>query len=94
MAHILVRQNVEDYTKWKEAFDVDADVRKAGGSQGGQVFQSANDPNEVFILLAWDTMENLRQFAQSDELKERMQRAGVTGPPDISFINLVDSPSV
>ena len=48
----------------------------------------------VFILLEWDTRDNLQQFAQSDELKERMQRAGVIGPPDINFINLADSPSV
>jgi heme-degrading monooxygenase HmoA len=93
MAHVLVRQNVEDYSKWKEAFDEDAGVRQPGGSKGGHVFQSANDPNEVFVLLEWDSMEKIQQFAQSDELKERMQQAGVTGPPDIYFINLVDSPS-
>ena len=94
MAHILVRQHVEDYAKWKEAFDGDAGVREPAGCQGGHVFQSANDRNEVFVLLGWDTMENLQQFAQSDELKDRMQRAGVTGLPDIYFINLADSPSV
>lgn len=94
MAHILVRQNVENYAKWKKAFDGDADIRREGGSQGGYVFQDADDPNEVFILLEWDTMEHLQQFAQSDELKERMQRAGVTGPPNIYFVNLADQPSV
>lgn len=92
MPHILVRQHVEDYAGWKEAFDGDAAIRKAGGSRGGYVFQSVDDPNEVFILLEWDTMENLHQFAQSDELKERMRRAGVTGPPDIHFIHLADNP--
>lgn len=93
MAHVLVRQNVADYGIWKEAFDQDSIIRELGGSKGGQVFQSADDPNEVFVLLEWDSMENIQQFAQSDELKERMQQAGVTGPPDIYFINLVDSPA-
>ena len=92
MAHILVRQNVEDYAKWKEAFDGDAGFREPN-SRGGYIFQNASDPNEVFVLLEWDTMDNLQQFAQSDELKERIQRAGVTGPPDIYFLNLVESPS-
>jgi heme-degrading monooxygenase HmoA len=91
MAHILVRQNVEDYAKWKEAFDGDAGFREPNGSRGGHIFQNASDPNEVFILLEWDTMDNLQQFAQSDELKKRMQRAGVTGPPDIYFLNLAES---
>ncbi len=93
MAHILVRQNVEDYTKWKEAFDGDVGFREPNGSRGGYVFQNASDPNEVLVLLEWDTMDNLQQFAQSDELKERMQKAGATGPPDIYFLNLADSPS-
>ncbi len=94
MPHILVRQNVENYARWKEAFDGDASTRREGGSRGGHVFQNADDPNEVFILLEWDTMEKLQQFAQSDELKERMQRSGVTGPPDMYFVNLADQPSV
>ncbi len=87
MAHLLVHQNVEDYAHWKEAFAGDAGVRRAGGSTGWQVFQSANDPNEVLILLEWDTMEKLRQFAQSDELRVRMEKAGMVGPPNIYFLN-------
>jgi heme-degrading monooxygenase HmoA len=93
MAHLLVRQSVEDYTKWKEVFDGDVSFRESSGSRGGHVFQSASDPNEVFVLMEWDTMDNLQQFAQSDHLKERMQSAGVTGPPDIYFLDLADSPS-
>ena len=93
MAHLLVRQKVEDYAKWKAAFDADAAVRAPNGSKGGHIFQSASDPNEVFILLQWDTMENLREFTQSAELKARMQRAGVVGQPEIYFLNLSDSPS-
>ncbi len=93
MAHILVRQNVDDYAKWKEAFDGDVGFREPNGSQGGYIFQNAIDPNEVFVLLEWDTMDNLQQFIQSDELKERMQRAGATDSPDIYFLNLVESPS-
>jgi heme-degrading monooxygenase HmoA len=91
MPHILVRQNVEDFAKWKEFFDDDISFRASGGSKGAQVFQSANDAEEVFVLIEWDNMERLQQFAQSDELKARMQRAGATGPPDIYFINLADS---
>jgi heme-degrading monooxygenase HmoA len=93
MAHLLVRQKVEDYATWKAAFDTDAGIRASGGSQGGHIFQNTNDPHEVVILLAWDTMDNLRQFAQADDLQQRMQRAGVVGPPAIVFLDLVDSPS-
>ena len=93
MAHMLVRSNVEDFAKWKEAFDGDIGFRESCGSRGGHVFQNASDPNEVFVLLEWDTMDNLQQFAQSDELKEKMRESGVTGAPDVYLANLVDSPS-
>jgi heme-degrading monooxygenase HmoA len=93
MAHMLVRSNVEDFAKWKEAFDGDIGFRESRGSRGGHVFQNASDPNEVFVLLEWDTMDNLQQFAQSDELKEKMQKAGLSGPPDSYFLDLVGSPS-
>ncbi len=91
MPHILVRQNVEDFAKWKELFDSDISFREPAGSKGAQVFQSADDAEEIFVLMEWDNMERLQQFAQSDELKARMKRAGATGPPDIYFVNLVDS---
>jgi heme-degrading monooxygenase HmoA len=93
MAHLLVKQNLEDYAKWKELFDGDSGIREASGSKGAQVFQNVSDPNEVFVIIEWDSMENLQQFAQSDELKERMQRAGHTGPPAVYFVNLTDSTS-
>ena len=93
MPHLLVKQNIEDYAKWKGIFDRDIGVRETSGSKGGLVFQNSSDPNEVFVLMEWDSMENMQQFAQSDELKERMQEAGVTGPPAIYFMNLTDSPS-
>ena len=45
MSYILVRQKVEDYAKWKDAFDRGAeDHRRAAGSKGGYVFRDADDP--------------------------------------------------
>ena len=86
MAHILVRQNVEDFAKWQSVFNEHSSMRAGGGSKGGQLFQSADDPNEVFVLLEWDELNNARQFAASDDLRQAMERAGVTGPPDIHFL--------
>ena len=42
MAHLLVKQNLEDYAKWKELFDEVSGIREASGSKGGQVFQNAS----------------------------------------------------
>jgi len=89
MAYILVRQNVEDYGKWKQAFDAHQSFRSENGSKGGKVFQSANDPNEVFVLLEWESIESLRKFSQSESLKEAMKQAGVVGMPDVHLLEEV-----
>ena len=86
MPYLLVRQKVLDYERWKSAFDAHSVIRQANGSRGGQVFRNASDPNELFVLLEWDVLEGARQFTQSEEWREVMQRAGVLDHPTISFL--------
>jgi heme-degrading monooxygenase HmoA len=94
MPYILVQQPVEDYDKWKAVFDEHGPTRQASGSKGGFVLRNADDPNQITILLEWDNLDNARAFAGSDDLRETMQRAGVTGPPNVYFLDQVDRPSV
>jgi heme-degrading monooxygenase HmoA len=68
-------------------YDEHGATRKASGSAGGRVFRSADNPNEVVILLEWDDLEKARQFAQSEDLRQTMQRAGVVDQPDVYFLN-------
>ena len=86
MAHLLVHHKVEDYNKFKPVFDSHASFRSEGGSRGGKIFRSTNDPNELFVLLEWDSLANAQKFAQSDGLKEAMKNAGVVGMPEIYFV--------
>jgi heme-degrading monooxygenase HmoA len=90
MPYILVRHKVADYPKWKPAFDEHSATRQANGSRGGQLFRNANDPNELVILFEWDDLERARQFAQSEDLRQAMQRAGVADQPDIYFLEAVE----
>jgi len=86
MPYLLIRQNVADYEQWKSAFDSLSVTRQANGSRGGQLFRNASDPNELVILLEWDVLEKARLFAQSEELREVMQRAGVVDHSAVSFL--------
>jgi heme-degrading monooxygenase HmoA len=86
MPYLLVRHKVMDYEQWKSAFDAHSLTRQASGSRGGWLFRNASDPNELIVLLEWDVLEAARQYAQSEELREVMQRAGVVGRPTISFL--------
>lgn len=90
MPYALVRHKVEDYERWKPVFDEDAANREAGGSKGGYLFRNADDPNELLILFEWDELENVRRFGQSDELRQKMQRAGVADRPDFYFLEEIE----
>lgn len=89
MAHFLVHHKVEDYKTWKSVFDAHSSLRSEAGSLGGKIFRSINNPNEVFTLLEWDSIENAQKFAQSDSIKEAMKKAGVVGMPEIYFLEEV-----
>jgi heme-degrading monooxygenase HmoA len=93
MACILVQHCVEDYDKWKAVFDGQKALRQAAGSKGGTVFRNADDANQITVLLEWDDLDSARAFTGSDDLREAMQRAGVTGRPDIRFLDEADRPA-
>ena len=92
MPFILVRHKVQDYATWKPAFDAHATARRAAGSGGGRLFRSATDPNELLILLAWDSLAHAQAFTESQELREAMQGAGVCDKPDIYFLEEIAQP--
>ena len=85
MAYVIVKHTVADYTRWKLIFDADGANRQVGGCKGGQLFRSADDPNEVVILFEWDLKE-AQQFTQHEELRAKMQEAGVLGSPELYFL--------
>jgi heme-degrading monooxygenase HmoA len=86
MPYLLFRYKVADYDRWKPVLDQRGATRQAQGSRGGQVFRNANDPNELVILFEWSDLEQARQFAQSEELRQAMQQAGVADQPDIYLL--------
>ena len=91
MPYLLVRHKVEDYERWKPVFDHDhGATRKRSGSKGGWILRNALDPNELVILLEWDSSENARLFVNADATREAMQRAGVADEPDVYFLEEVE----
>ena len=91
MPFMFVRHNVEDYESWKPVFEEHGSTRRESGSKGVRLFRNADSPNETVILLEWDDLEKARRFAQSENLRETMERAGVADEPDIYFLEEVDT---
>lgn len=90
MPYLLVRHRVQDYAKWKVAFDADTPYRAAGGSKGGFLLRDTADENSVAVFLEWDDPDKMREFTQSEALKERMEEGGVIGKPDVYLLEAVE----
>lgn len=86
MPALLIRYAVADFAAWKPSFAAHGTTRRANGCRGGRLYRSADDPHEVLVLLDWDDLERARLFADSDDLREAMHLAGVTGRPEIWFL--------
>ena len=87
LAGLIVRHEVRDYSAWKTAFDADGPARTKAGVIGHAVNRSVRNPNVVVVYLQAESLDGLRAFAGSAELKQVMQAAGVVGAPDLSFVN-------
>ena len=85
MAYATVRHRVKDFDTFKAAFEGGAEMRKSGGEQSFQIFRQADDPNMVFGVFAWDSIENARKFMSAPELADAMKQAGVASAPEIVF---------
>jgi len=69
-AHIITRISVGDYDRWRPMFDQDAPkAREHATTQRG--FRGVDNPNTVFVLLDFDTVEN------AQEAKRRIVESGV-----------------
>ena len=87
MIYLYLRQRVADYARWREGFDNHAAARQAGGATDeAYVMRNVDDPHEVTVVLGWSSLENARAFSQSVSLQDAMQKAGVTGLPEILFL--------
>jgi hypothetical protein len=87
LAGAIVRHEVRDYAAWKRGFDAHADARARAGILGHAVNRSVQKPNVVVIYLQAESLDPLRAFASSPDVKQVMQAAGVIGAPDITFAN-------
>jgi hypothetical protein len=87
MPHIMIRHKVADFGKWKSAYDSHAPARASAGLKEEHLLRSSDNPNEVVLLFSAQDLDKAKQFAASDDLRQRMQQAGVTDKPDIYFLN-------
>ncbi len=87
MNNVIIRHKVEDFNKWKPAYDDNLSARQAAGLKDINLWRNLNDPNEIVMLFEVADIAKAKKFSESPELKEKMQEAGVLGPPDFIFLS-------
>lgn len=81
---------VEDFDKWKAAFDAAYDMRAAAGELSYRVGVFHHDPHIVYVLNEWASAEAFQAFMAKPELAEAMQKAGVLEPPQSVILDAKD----
>ena len=87
MTHMLVRHKVADFDEWKSVYDDHRIAREAAGLKDLHLWRNEGDPSEVILLFEASDVAKAKEFASSPDAKEKMQAAGVQGPPDIVFLS-------
>lgn len=85
MVRMFVRHRVDDFSDWKDVYDEFDEKRREMGVKDDAVFQAAGDATDVTVWHDFESLNAAKQFAESDELREAMDDAGVTSDPTIWF---------
>ena len=85
MPHVLLRHKVANFDSWKPAFDSDQSRREAAGLKTVHLFNSLEDPNNVFIVFKYNDLEKAKAVFNDPDLKEFMVKNGVIEGPSIEW---------
>jgi quinol monooxygenase YgiN len=86
----LIYHKVKDYGVWKKAFDAYLPQREKNGELSYEVGILEDDPNTVYVFNTWKSKDHYKQFMENEELKEKMDEAGVTEPPTFLLLNKLE----
>jgi hypothetical protein len=86
---IMIKHTVADYAKWKAGYIAHDSMRTAYGISKFVIGRGMDDSNMVYIVDKVTDLQKAKDFAASPSLKDAMQKAGVTGAPEISYATIV-----
>ena len=87
--NILVAHEVEDYIRWKKAFDAGAANREKAGIKVIAVYQVSENPNTIVGIMEAASQEVAQKYFDNPALKAAMEKAGVISVPEIKILNQV-----
>jgi len=87
MAHAILSHTVKDYDAWRPIYDSDEPRRTEAGIRTIEVFRDSENPNNVFLYWEVDDPEKVKHMMHDPEIKELMEKAGVTSEPTLNILN-------
>ena len=86
MKYLVVRHRVEDYRRWKKIFD-DTRPTEADGFGFGRILCDLDEPNVITVIYEVLDIHKARHFLESRDTAEAMKSAGVSGQPEIYWLD-------
>lgn len=80
MVYVVLEHEITNWEMLKQVYTDDGERRRRMGCLGGRIWRGADDPDQVSVVLEWDTVAHAREFAGSFELEQAMHWASVKAP--------------
>ena len=85
---MIVKHKVADFDKFLSSYEAHDSLRLANGIHSYVIGRGEKDPNTILVATKIDDIEKAKAFSKSADLKQAMQKAGVTGKPAINFTTM------
>ena len=85
----IIQHPVADYDRWRPIFDLDNDTRLSFGITTRGVGRGIDNANDVILFFKMEDTAKANACMSRPELKPLMDSAGVTGEPNVVYINTV-----
>ena len=82
---VIVSLKVADFDDWKAVFDSAASSREEAGINA-KAYQNLDDPNNPIAIGTAPSKETFVAFFTTPEIQEDQKKAGILGPPEVTFL--------
>src|SRR5439155_22192017 len=89
VAFMVLHLGTDDFDAWKPCFDADPVGREKAGAKGHVMLRGVADPNEVFVRVEFDSVEDAKAFRERLLASGALDRATVKTPPTV--VDLVEN---
>ena len=77
---------IQDYKQFKDEFDAIQDTLRNVGFKRTYLNRDADDSNHLIVVHEFEDLQKARDFYKSQDFRQCMERAGVIGQPQITFM--------